>query len=322
MRTHREFSGALADWREGGGAMCHAGAVLPGEAPVWQVGTAEEVAEVSTCSARDATVAALAAGGLGGEKIAEAMADWREVAPADAGGGRLAFPLILVEVPHQARARAYAVFDRGQFETTCEANVGNAHIWPDNPTEGDYLAAFGNDLHHYEVIESAEEAHARIATPREVHQDLRVRLEVGRACMDTGWLQHEVELHGADKADPVAIPPGLVAVWAPRRAYAGPAERVAAEMRADGWAVNDARLRYCALLAALAEDRPVRMLGLARGAVRECWEEVADPGDVAVLYEAGDYEGDAANVYDEESLRGPGGMFPGWKGEIARFTVD
>ena len=78
MKAYHEFLAALADWRLGGGAMCHTGAVLPGEVPVWQVGTVEEVAEMSTCCARDATVAALVAGGQTMNQVDADMWDWTD----------------------------------------------------------------------------------------------------------------------------------------------------------------------------------------------------------------------------------------------------
>ena len=96
------------------------------------------------------------------------------------------YPFILVEVPHQRPAEAYAVFSEAQFVEACESNAGSAWAWPDTPSDDDYLAAFAHDLHHYERIESEEEARLRM-TPRDVHQDARIRRLIREAAQALGW---------------------------------------------------------------------------------------------------------------------------------------
>ena len=96
------------------------------------------------------------------------------------------YPHILVEVPHQRPAEAYAVFGEAQFVEACESNAGSAWEWPESPGDDDYLAAFAHDLHHYERIESEEEARLRM-TPRDVHQDARIRRVIREAAQALGW---------------------------------------------------------------------------------------------------------------------------------------
>lgn len=78
MKCYYDFNEALADFRLGGGAMNYCDGVYLDESPLWQVGTYEEIAEVSTTGARDATVVALDAGGMSHGDILAELADWTE----------------------------------------------------------------------------------------------------------------------------------------------------------------------------------------------------------------------------------------------------
>ena len=78
MKAYHEFDEALADWRLGGGAMCHTGAYLVGEVPIWQVGTVEEVAEVVRCTPQEATIIALLEGGQSMDQVHAEMHDWAD----------------------------------------------------------------------------------------------------------------------------------------------------------------------------------------------------------------------------------------------------
>jgi hypothetical protein len=80
MAQYVDFSDALEAWRETGGAMNFvAGMGRVHDGPdTWEVSTCEAIAERCTCSAREATVSALLAGGLTEDQVAAEMADWQE----------------------------------------------------------------------------------------------------------------------------------------------------------------------------------------------------------------------------------------------------
>lgn len=74
MKSYTTFTEALADFRLSGGAMNFYDGVF-------QVGDLEEIAEVVTGTAKEATAEALRVGGLSDEQIAAELADWVEPTP-------------------------------------------------------------------------------------------------------------------------------------------------------------------------------------------------------------------------------------------------
>lgn len=72
----RDFEAALAAFDERGGAMLHYPA-SPSEPDGWHVGSAEEIADMTDESPREATGKALDAGGLDDEQIEATLAYWQ-----------------------------------------------------------------------------------------------------------------------------------------------------------------------------------------------------------------------------------------------------
>lgn len=76
MKTYLDFEDAYKAWREDGGAMNYHGPSAKGP-DCWEVDDADSLRERITCSPREATARALAAGGMSDTQISEAMADWK-----------------------------------------------------------------------------------------------------------------------------------------------------------------------------------------------------------------------------------------------------
>ena len=83
MKTYIDFEEAYKAWREDGGAMNYHGPSQHGP-DCWEVDDADAMQERVACTAREATVIALDAGGMSYTQIAEAMADFVDPAQPEA----------------------------------------------------------------------------------------------------------------------------------------------------------------------------------------------------------------------------------------------
>ena len=78
MRNYDDFQAALADWREGGGAMLGHDIDPGSDHPSWQVGEYEEIADATQgdgSTVRGETMHALRVGGMSAAEIVREMAD-------------------------------------------------------------------------------------------------------------------------------------------------------------------------------------------------------------------------------------------------------
>jgi len=115
------------------------------------------------------------------------------------------YPALLVEIPHQRKARVYIATDEIRLKEICEASVGNAYEWPghwenegtdleewiDTRTLDDYLRAFAHDLHAGFALWGKAEALEYLAGKSHqaiYHQRARVLAEVTRAAREVGWI--------------------------------------------------------------------------------------------------------------------------------------
>lgn len=73
MQYFKDFQEAVDHWNMVGGAMCHY------QPRGWHVGTLQEVDDACDVSAKEATEAALLAGGLSHEAVAYMLAEWQEI---------------------------------------------------------------------------------------------------------------------------------------------------------------------------------------------------------------------------------------------------
>ena len=78
MNTYTDFSQALADFRQSGGAMTFSPAHFNRESDTWYVGATDEIQEMSEANPYFCTENALFAGGLTPDEITVELRDWED----------------------------------------------------------------------------------------------------------------------------------------------------------------------------------------------------------------------------------------------------
>jgi len=111
---------------------------------------------------------------------------------------RLSFPLILVEVPPSANARARVFPDRAALLSHARSRGGNDLNGKPERNDLDLLEAVTADLTAYDLVQSAEEAREELlrleqrAIPSCVQQAARAR-ELRREAERLGWITKTID---------------------------------------------------------------------------------------------------------------------------------